>query len=80
MNGFSALAEPRQTSITGLLRAAGGAMYDFGAHIVAARFRARTKRILSGLDDAALKDIGLTRGQIDAVERDPRFVAKFPGF
>jgi uncharacterized protein YjiS (DUF1127 family) len=47
---------------------------------IAARNRARTRRILSGLDDAALKDIGIARGQIDAVERDARYTPRFPGF
>jgi uncharacterized protein YjiS (DUF1127 family) len=37
-------------------------------------------RILNGLDDAALKDIGISRSQIDAIERDTRYTPKFPEF
>jgi uncharacterized protein YjiS (DUF1127 family) len=80
MNGFFAVAETRQTSPTSLLRMAGEAILTAGMRLVAARNRARTMRILSGLDDASLKDIGLARGQIDAVERDPRYTSRFPGF
>lgn len=65
---------------TGIFRAAGGVAMDFTRWALAARARARTRHILSGLDDSALKDIGLHRGQIDAVERDPRYEPRFPGF
>lgn len=37
------------------------------------RARARTRRILRSLDAHTLRDIGLTHGDIDFVERDPRY-------
>jgi uncharacterized protein YjiS (DUF1127 family) len=81
MIGSSAVAEPRHTSaFAGAIRAAGATMLDVAGRIAAAHSRARTLRILSGLDDDALKDIGINRGSIDAVERDPRYRHRFPGF
>jgi len=81
MNAFSAVAEPRHpTARTRAARAVGAAILGIASRMIAAQRRAQTLRVLGNLDDAALKDIGLTRGQIDAVERDPRYIAKFPGF
>jgi len=38
--------------------------------------RRRTARILQGLDDAGLKDIGLQRGMVDSVFHDIRYSAR----
>jgi uncharacterized protein YjiS (DUF1127 family) len=76
-----AVPEDRQDSaITAVFARVEDALFGLVRWMIAARARARTRRILSSLDDAALKDIGLTRGQIDAVERDPRYTPRFPGF
>ncbi len=56
-----------------LRRNVGFALAGFVRMAVAAHRRARTRRILNGLDDNALKDIGLQRGQIDGVECDARY-------
>ena len=81
MNAYSAVAGPRHPSARGAaMRAVGALMLIVAERVMAARNRARTLRILSGLDDAALRVIGLSRGDFDAVERDPRYSAKFPGF
>jgi uncharacterized protein YjiS (DUF1127 family) len=37
------------------------------------RSRRRTARVLQGLDDAGLKDIGLQRGMVDAAFQDARY-------
>ena len=37
------------------------------------RSRRRTARILQGLDDAGLKDIGLQRGMVDSAFHDARY-------
>jgi uncharacterized protein YjiS (DUF1127 family) len=39
--------------------------------------RWRTARILNGLDDAGLKDIGLQRGMIDSAFQDHRYSPRF---
>jgi len=76
-----AVPEDRQGSVTAaLFFRAEDALFGLVRRMIAARARARTRRILSTLDDAALKDIGLTRGQIDAFEGDPRYAHRFPGF
>jgi uncharacterized protein YjiS (DUF1127 family) len=81
MNSIFAVAGDRHnTSAGAALRGIGSVMLSIFNRAVAARQRARTMQMLSGLDDASLKDIGLTRGQIDAVERDPRYSPRFPGF
>jgi uncharacterized protein YjiS (DUF1127 family) len=81
MTSTCGVAEHRRGSaMTAVLRGAGLAMAGFARRALAAYASARTRRILSGLDDYALKDIGLHRGQIDAVERDPRYTPNFPGF
>ncbi len=81
MNRTFAVAEDRHNTLAAAaLHGIGSAMRSIINRAVAAQQRARTTRMLSGLDDAALKDIGLTRGQIDAVERDPRYAPRFPGF
>jgi uncharacterized protein YjiS (DUF1127 family) len=80
MNSMFAMAESRQISSTAAITLWVGLMIMRVANrLLAAQNRARTRRILSGLDDASLRDIGLSRGQIDAVERDPRYVSRFPG-
>jgi uncharacterized protein YjiS (DUF1127 family) len=80
MSAHFARAEDRpETTAAELLRGLGHAVSLVVLRLLAARNRARTRRILSGLDDAMLKDIGVTRGEIDAVERDPRYEPKFPG-
>jgi uncharacterized protein YjiS (DUF1127 family) len=48
--------------------------------MTAAHARRRTERALSELDDAALKDIGLERSQIRALEHDPRYRMRVPRF
>ena len=48
--------------------------------MTAAQARRRTQRALSELDDAALKDIGLERSQIRALEHDPRYRVRVPRF
>jgi len=51
----------------------GEIILHFAGRIAAARARFRTTRALMTLDDHALRDIGLTRSQIDSVEHDPRY-------
>jgi uncharacterized protein YjiS (DUF1127 family) len=81
MTGTSAAAEYRPASAaTAFLRRVGLFTFGIAKRAVAARARAQTLRILSGLDDYELKDIGLHRGQIDAIEGDPRYTPRFPGF
>ncbi len=81
MTSNFAVADERPASPTATLFAnAADAFFGFARWVIAVRDRGRTMRVLSRLDDAALKDIGLTRGQIDAVERDPRYTPRFPGF
>ncbi len=76
-----AVAEDRPaTAATAIRRSAGFMVHGFVRRVTAAYAAARTRRILSRLDDYSLKDIGLSRGQIDAVERDPRYTPRFPGF
>ncbi len=60
---------PGATVLNGLRLAA----LALGRRAAAAYIQARTQRILSRLDDAALKDIGLVRSQIDGIEIDPRY-------
>lgn len=55
------------------LRGLGAAFYGFVRAVRMSRARSRTLRVLEGLDDAALKDIGLDRSQIPGVEHDPRY-------
>ncbi len=76
-----AVPENRRDSVTAaLFGRAEDAVFGLVRWVIAARARARTRRILSKLDDASLKDIGLTRDQIDAVEHDSRYAPRFPGF
>jgi len=77
---FAVPENHREPLTAAFFGSAGEMLLGFARWAIAARARARTRRILSTLDDAALKDIGLTRGQIDAVERDPRYTPRFPGF
>lgn len=58
----------------------GAAIAGLARWITDARARARTVRALSALDDNALKDIGLTRGEIGAFEHDPRYEPRFMRF
>ena len=62
--------EPAGANVLNGLRLAALAL---GHRLASAYMRARTQRILSRLDDAALKDIGLVRSQIDGIEIDPRY-------
>lgn len=81
MNSLFAVAEDRPAPLAaGILRGMGTAALNVTGRVIAARRRGRTMRILSGLDDAALKDIGISRSQIDAIERDTRYTPKYPEF
>ena len=53
------------------------AVHGLASWATAVRNRHRTRRILGRLDDAALKDVGLGRSQIDGVESDPRYLPRF---
>jgi uncharacterized protein YjiS (DUF1127 family) len=79
-SNFAVADDRRAPATAALFGCAADAFFGFARWVIAVRARAHTARILSRLDDAALKDIGLTRGQIDAVERDPRYTPRFPGF
>jgi uncharacterized protein YjiS (DUF1127 family) len=48
--------------------------------MIAMQERSRTRRILGDLDDAALRDIGLTRNEIRRIERDRRYRRYPSGF
>lgn len=77
---FAVPENHREPVIAAFLGRAEDAVFGLVRWMIAAHTRARTRRSLSTLDDAALKDIGLTRGQIDAFEGDPRYTPRFPGF
>jgi uncharacterized protein YjiS (DUF1127 family) len=65
------------TDTTDALGTFGSLIVGMVRRIGAAHGRARTLRILKSLDDRALRDIGLTRSQIDSVEQDPRYRPRY---
>jgi uncharacterized protein YjiS (DUF1127 family) len=80
MNTTLTMAARRQIPPSaGLLHGLRPALLYFVRRVTAARDRARTRRVLGWLDDAALKDIGLVRDQIEGVEHDPRYRRQPPG-
>ena len=58
----------------------GSAIAGIVRRIATAYARARTMQALNGLDDNALKDIGLTRSQIGSFEHDPRYRPHYTRF
>ncbi len=77
MSSSSEAAGPPAAAITGaaaaFIRAVRFALLGFARRMMAANARVRTRRSLGGLSDHALKDIGLHRSQIDAIELHPRY-------
>jgi uncharacterized protein YjiS (DUF1127 family) len=75
-----AATRPAPTSAAGtspVLHSIGSALLSAIQRAAAARARAHTRKVLGSLDDAALKDIGLVRNQIDCVEHDPRYGTRY---
>lgn len=69
-----ALAERRRESAgAAILQGVRTVASAFARWAAASYGRARTQRILARLDDAALKDIGLVRSEIDGIDRDARY-------
>jgi uncharacterized protein YjiS (DUF1127 family) len=81
MTSSAAVAATRPaTSAAGtspVLHSIGSALLSAIQRAAAARARAHTRKVLGSLDDAALKDIGLVRNQIDCVEHDPRYGTRY---
>ena len=59
------------------LRRLGSVILQLIRLVDAARARARTARALGALDDQALKDLGLSRPQIEFAHHDPRYSARY---
>lgn len=82
MFGTAAAARERPATtetavVTAALRTIGSALQGFVRWLDAAHTRSRSMRALSRLDDYALKDIGLHRSQIDSIDSNPRYVARY---
>jgi uncharacterized protein YjiS (DUF1127 family) len=73
MNRHSVETESRRTSAEIAPRGLRLIVLHFASWAIAMRERARTRQILSDLDDAGLADIGLTRSGIRYIASDRRY-------